>query len=138
MCVSYHSRLSKKVFNSKVQPVNGFFIGYKTLYSGGVPACMGGEPYKTGVNYAKDLTKNKRIVKIPTPEQYRSNEGGVHVYLDKTTASYDETDSKKIIEVLCHVDDLIISDDEQAALTKVRILNSQWTDFQNRFVNRRV
>ena len=133
MCVSYYSRLTKKEILNILKPVDGWFIGYKVFYQDGKPSQLSGSPlrYKVGVNCALDDAGHK-LAKKPTIANYKRNNHGIHVYLTKNLAC-EYTPDTKIIEVLCNVKNIIMSDYQQAALSSIRILPTQWADFQAQF-----
>lgn len=102
------------------------FIGYKVLTSGGYNcySSYGRYQYGPGVNSAH-LAKTYTYTK--------SRNRGIHVYLDKNSAvNNDLTSGRVVVEVLCHVDDLMIVDHEQAALRRVTITEKEWGNFKRR------
>lgn len=131
MCVS-STVINMNALKAIVKPTNGFFIGFKNIKSNGRPLWMGGLKYKPGLHTAK--YHGQKLITKPTQKDYRKTHCGIHIYYDLEHARKDSiSTSCGVIKVLCHINDVIVADISQAALTRVTILQDQWNEFSKPF-----
>ena len=94
-------------------------VFWKEIRSSGL-AVHGNMEYGPGIFIAKTLYGK------PWKGRYRKfYPKGIHVYLDKQDA-WPIDNTRTMVEVTCHIDDLIVASATQAVFRKIKITKKQW------------